>query len=227
MSTRKIIINKNIYYFNFDIFNELFRKKCKKEDIKKMKLELELSKFVNKGSDAIHNWRFKKNGPSDLETINLIANFFEISDYYILLNEKEKIYSMRKLNDLETLSLKRIYDAIIDYLEIFQQSNGFNDYWFDLKEKPSQREGILYDIATKEVGKVELIYKKEYMILGNTKIYEEIGDFIYNDLYDTFDGKLSYAYRFEATPEEQPTTDEDYYKALNKINNIIDKFSEK
>ena len=224
MNTRKIIINNNIYYFNFDIFNNLFIEKWKNEKIQKKELELILSEFVNKSTDAIHNWRFKKNGPSDLDTIKLIASFFKLNNYDILLEEKEKKYFMRKLNDLEILSLKRIYDAIIDYLEIFQQSNGFNDYWFDIKEEQTQREDILYDIAMKEIEKVQLVYKKEYMLLRNTKIYNDLGNFINNDLYDIFDGKLSYAYRFEATSEEQPTTDEDYYKALNKINNIIDEY---
>ena len=31
MTTRKIVINDNIYYFNFDIFNDLFVNKCKNE----------------------------------------------------------------------------------------------------------------------------------------------------------------------------------------------------
>ena len=221
MTTRKIIINNNIYYFNFEIFNDLFTNKCKNDKIQKSELEFNLAEFVNKSTDAIHNWRFIQNGPSDLETIKLIAIFFGINNYDILLEEKEKKYSMKKFNDLEILSLKRIYDAVIDYLEIFRQSNGFNDYWFDIKKEPNQREDVLYDIAIKEVEKVQLVYKKEYMLLRNTKIYNELGNFINNDLYDIFDGKLSYAYRFEATNEEQPTTDEDYYKALNKINNII------
>lgn len=227
MTTRKIIINNNIYYFNFEIFNDLFINKCKNEKILKSILEYKLSEHVNKSTDSIHNWRFKLNGPSDLDTVKLIASFFEINDYKVLLKDKEKNYSMEKFNDLQMLSLKRIYDAIIDYLEIFQKSNGFNDYWFEIKEEPSEREDILYDIAMKEVEKVQLIYKKEYMLLKNSKIYEELGSFIYNDLYDIFDGKLSYAYRFEAIPSENPTTDEDYYKALNKVNDIINGLDEK
>ena len=62
------------------------------------------------------------------------------------------------------------------------------------------------------------------MFLKNTEIYEKIGNFIYNDLYETFENKLSYAYRFEAEVSGNPSTYEDYYKALSTINQIIDKY---
>lgn len=107
MTTRKIVINDNIYYFNFDIFNDLFVNKCKNEKMLKCDLEYNLSEYVNKSTASIHNWRFKLNGTSDLDTIKLIANFFEISDYKVLSNEKEKEYLMGKFNDLQMLSLKK------------------------------------------------------------------------------------------------------------------------
>ena len=40
----------------------------------------------------------------------------------------------------------------------------------------------------------------------------------------TYDGKCSYAYRFEAIPDGNPTTDEDYNEALKKLNGIIEKY---
>ena len=121
-------------------------------------------------------------------------------------------------------SIKRVYDAIIDFLYEFEKSNGFNDYWFDLDIHPQSRESKLYDMAVASVEKVELVLKKEYCFLGKTKIYIELMDFVYNDLYDIFDGKLSYAYRFEAIVDGNPTTSDDYYKTLNKINEIIEKY---
>ena len=41
---------------------------------------------------------------------------------------------------------------------------------------------------------------------------------------DTYDGKLSYAYRFEALVEGHPTTEDDYSKAMKKFNQIITKY---
>jgi hypothetical protein len=46
-----------------------------------------------------------------------------------------------------------------------------------------------------------------------------------NDLYDIFDGKLGYAYRFEAIPDGNPTTQDDYNKALKSLNEIVEKYT--
>lgn len=225
MATRKIMIDNDAYYFNFEKFIELFNRWRSKKKLHVGNLEEELAKCVNKDTSTIHNWRYKTSGPSDIDTIKLISSFFEISDYKTLLIDKvgkEKIDM--KLSDLQILSIKRVYDAIIDFLYEFEKSNGFNDYWFDLDIHPQSRESELYDMAVASVEKVELVLKKEYCFLGKTKIYIELMDFVYNDLYDIFDGKLSYAYRFEAIVDGNPTTSDDYYKTLNKINEIIEKY---
>lgn len=222
MATRKMIINDKECYFNLNIFNFIFMDYKIKNNLKIGELEGRLANFVNKDSSTIHNWRNLTSGPSDLETIQLIAKFFEIEDYKLLFNEENE--SMKKLSDLQMLSVKRIYDMIMDYLEEFDKSDGFNNYWHDLKVKPEDRQGVLYDIALGYVDKIILVYKKEYLFLKNTEIYEKIGNFIYNDLYETFENKLSYAYRFEAEVSGNPSTYEDYYKALSTINQIIDKY---
>ena len=222
MATRKMIINDKECYFNLNIFNFIFMHYKTKNNLKIGELEERLANFVNKDSSTIHNWRNLTSGPSDLETIQLIAKFFEIGDYKLLFNEENE--SMKKLSDLQMLSVKRIYDMIMDYLEEFDKSDGFNNYWHDLKVEPEDRQGVLYDIALGYVDKIILAYKKEYLFLKNTEIYEKIGNFIYNDLYETFENKLSYAYRFEAEVSGNPSTYEDYYKALSTINQIIDKY---
>jgi hypothetical protein len=43
-------------------------------------------------------------------------------------------------------------------------------------------------------------------------------------LWETFDGKLGYAYRFEAIADGNPTTEDDYNKALKRINEIIEQY---
>lgn len=223
MDIKKYRIDKVEYTFNFKLFNELFIKKIKKEKLKINDLEMDLAKFIYKSSDAIHNWRFKMNAPSDLDTIKLIAKYFCIENCMTFLIKEEEKIKMKKLTDLQILSIKGIYDGILDFLEEFEKSNGFNDYWFDLEEEYNQREGALYDLAISKVEKVILIYKKEYPIIKNTEIYEELGNYIYNDLYDIFEGKLAYGYRFEAAIDGV-TTDQDYSNSLNRINAIIDKY---
>lgn len=36
-----------------------------------------------------------------------------------------------------------------------------------------------------------LSLKKEYSIIGKKQIYIELSNFIYNDLYDVYDGKIN------------------------------------
>ena len=132
---------------------------------------------------------------------------------------------MKKLSEIELMSVKKIYESIIEFLEYFNKTNGFNDLWFDFKNTdPSLREDKLWEIAEQEHNKVMISLKKEYPIIGKLQVYTEISNYIYNDLYDTYDGKLSYAYRFEAVPGEEPTTYDDYTKAYKRINDIIDDY---
>ncbi len=220
METRKIMINSKKYYFNFSKFNEAFVRMVKKDKITIGELEIKLAEHVNRSSNAIHNWRFSKNGPSDLETIKSISKFFNIRNYKILLHGKEN-HAMNNLSDLQILAIKRIYDSVLDYLGEFLKSNGFNDYWFDLEEEPKYREGIICDMAIEKVEKVILVLKKEYIFLKESELYSNLENFIYNDLYDIFDGKISYGYRFEAPVYGNLTTYEEYCKTLDKFNDII------
>ena len=224
---KKYIINETIYYFDYEIFNNYFRDKKVKNHITLENLEIELSEYLNISKDAVHSWRFKKQSPSSLEIIVKISNFFNINDYMILLKRKEQKKQMNDLNQYQINSIKTIYDKIIEHLDYFYHTDGYNDLWLHFVDEGYDKnliEDKLYEIAEKKINEVFLSYEKERIFLKNTPIYDEIGEFIYNDLYDIFDGKLSYAYRFEAIPDGNPTTREDYEKALKSINIIIDKY---
>ena len=69
--------------------------------------------------------------------------------------------------------------------------------------------------------KIFLVIKLEYFDLLECEIVYE---FVNNDLYDIYEGKVSYAYRFEAIPDGNPTTSEDYSQAMNRLNSIIEKY---
>ena len=224
---KKYIINDEVYYFDYEIFNKYFRNKKKEEHITLDKLEIELSKSLNISKDAIHNWRFKKQSPSSLDMIMDISKYFNIKDYKLLLKGKESEKNMNNFNQYQINSIKIIYDKIVEYLDYFNHTDGYNDLWLDFVDKGIDSKFIedkLYEVADKKINEVFLVYEKERIFLKNTPIYNEIGEYIYNDLYDIYDGKLSYAYRFEAIPDNTPTTQEDYEKALKNINIIIDKY---
>ena len=223
MAYRKLKFDGADYYFNFSVFKDLFSKKHIKEKTSIGELEENMANNINVSREAVHNWRFEQNGPADIETIYQIANYFNLSDVKLLLTKKKGVDN-NMLNELQIQSAKKVYDSIIEFLDIFEKTNGFNDLWFNIKKEPEFREDKLWNIATKEHNKVILSFNKEYFYLKNTQIYKDLENFIYNDLYEIYDGKLKYAYRFEAQVDGNSTTDEDYNKALNLINEIIEKY---
>ena len=207
-------------FFNHDMFNELFNKKLNREKLKIKDMEEQLAETINVSRDTVHSWRYKTYSPNGLDIVKIIANYFGCQEN-ILLCKKKGDNKMKKLSEIELISVKKIYESIIEFLEYFYKANGFNDLWFDFKNTdPSLREDKLW----KEHDKVMISLKNEYPLIGKLQVYAEISNYIYNDLYDIYDRKLSYAYRFEAVPGEDPTTYEDYTKAYKRINEIIDEY---
>ena len=164
--------------------------------------------------------------------IKILSDIFKI-EYKNLLKEIRKDIPKMKYEQCQLESIKRIYDAIIIFLEKFLNTDGFNDLWIEFIDKGINNEFIedkLYDYAMKQIDNVNLILKQEYFYLHNLSIYDNLNTFINDDLINTFDGKLSYAYRFESLVEDNngnrgTTTSEDYLKALNKINGIIEEIT--
>jgi hypothetical protein len=165
----------------------------------------------------------KQNSATKSKTEQDLAD--KLNDYTLLLENADGGKSMSQLTSDQVHSVKRIYDSIIEFLDVFINTEGFNSYWYPLKEEGYENpEYKIYDIAEGEVHKVSLILDKEYFYLRNTEIYDELSEYVSEDLWDIFNGKLSYAYRFEAAGEGSPTTFEDYDKAMIKINGIIEKY---
>ncbi len=210
----------SFYFFDHNIFNDMFTKKCAKEKLNVTSMEEHLANAINVSKDTVHSWRFNTYSPNDLNLIENIAKYFGCKMNEFLCN-KEGDVEMKKISDVELMSVKRVYESIIKFLEYFYKTNGFNDLWFDLEKiEPSLREEKLYEIAEKEHSKVMLSLKIEYPVIGKNQIYTDLSTFIYNDLNNIYDGKLAYAYRFEAVVDGNPTTDEDYIKAYKKLNII-------
>ena len=131
---------------------------------------------------------------------------------------------MTRLSDRQLSAVKRIYDTCIWFLHEFKSSDGFNNYWFDFSRKGSRDpENDIYEFVEGLINKVELVFDQEYFDLHNCSIYDELYEFVSEDLINTYNGKLGYAYRFEAPVDGHPTTAEDYTKALTRLNEIVNK----
>lgn len=231
------MISKNFKSFNvngiamrFDEkkFNDFFHKYCKLNKIKVNVLENSLGDYVYVTDSAVHQWRFGNNGPSDIETIKKISEFLNLHSFKNLLIEAKELNKVN-YSEVQIKSFKKIYDAIIDFLDEFEKTNGFNDLWFEFRNKGvKDPEVFILNYADKLIDKIWLVYKKEYFYLHDTETYNKIGDYINDVLYDTYNGKCSCAYRFEAPIENIDgtrfgiTLEEDYEKALSSLNEITD-----
>ena len=132
---------------------------------------------------------------------------------------------MAQLTDRQKTAAKKIYDKCIWFLNEFNHTDGFNAFWLEFKDAGyKDLEGKSYDKVSAMMDEIFLAYNQEYFDLKGHPIYDDFWEYLSDDLYETFDGKLSYAYRFEAIPNGQPTVSEDYDKAMITLNGIIDKY---
>lgn len=219
MSTRKFKIEDKDYCFNFSSFKYAFTKYRNREKLKVVEAEQRIADKLHVSSSAVHNWRHQKNGISDLEIVKKLGDLFNI-DYMILLEENREDIMKEKYTDLQIQSIKRIYDEIIELLFYFSETNGFSNLWIKYENKGVTKkliESTIYEFADAEIRKIDARIQKEFFYLHDMSIYDKLNNYIWEDLMSTYDGKCSYSYRFEAIG----STDEDYLKALNKLNDIV------
>lgn len=213
--------------FDYTRFCDVFRSYKETKHLKISEAEEALAEAINVTSDAVHNWRNKSNGPSSLDTVKSIAAAIGVSNWMMLVKEvKEETSEMNKLSDLQLQSLKKIYDVTIDFLSEFNRTDGFTGgFWLKFaKEHPHDTAGAIYDYIDTRLDIVYDTILKEYFYLHKLPIYEELWEFAYNDLVDTFNEKIKADYRYDALENGYPTTYDDYMKAYNRLNEIVEKW---
>lgn len=220
------VLENKKYRFDSASFNVYFKKHTKRLNTTITEFEEILAEKLFVTQSAVHNWRFASNGPGSLELIEKIAELLSISDYKLLLKTVVEVNKMADYSTLKIESIKRIYDAIVDFLDDFYKTDGFTgELWYEFARKGSRNPELdINGYAEDKIRYIESVLRKEYFYLHDTEVYGELCEYVDNDLWETFDGKTSYAYRFEAGAEGNPTTEEDYNKALKRINEIIEKY---
>ena len=159
-------VGNESYRFDSISFNTYFKKYAAQNEITIGSLEEEIADKLYVTQSAVHNWRFGSNGPGTLELIQNLANELSILDYMKLLKKNVEVNKMEEYATLKIESIKRIYDAIIDFLEDFYNTDGFTgSLWYEFKRKGSpDPEMDIYDYAENKIRKVSLILQKEYFI---------------------------------------------------------------
>ena len=224
--TKLFYIGDEGYRFDSTSFNTYFKSKAKETNDRIGNLEEKVAINLHVSKEAVHNWRFGSNGPSTLELIQNLANELSISNYINILKKNVEGTMVENYTCEKIASMKRIYDSIIEFLDDFYNTGGFTtSLWYEFARNGSQDpEDDIYDYAENKIRCIYLMLKKEYFYLHDTKVYAELQEYVDNDLWDTFNGKLGYAYRYEAIPDGNPTTEDDYNKAIKRLNEIIEQY---
>lgn len=223
MNLRTYDIDGKKATFNKEGFKHLLQEKKRADKVTFAQVEDDLSQKLNVAPNTVHKWLYNGGGPSDYDMVMQLAEILGLSDASLLLNYHEDGgKNMVSLTDRQLSAVKRIYDGCVWFLYEFRKSNGFNDYWFRFtREGSAHPEDDIANLADSYLEKVQLVVDQEYFDLHDCEIYDVLSDFVYVDLLNTYDGKLSYAYRFEAGVDGNPTTIEDYDRAMIRLNEII------
>lgn len=226
------------YQFDTRTFNEIFRRAARIQSRMSLSsFEQQVGDAVSVSSSTVHAWRLGNNAPADIERVCELANYFGLSKDTLLKQSGRERPMKGKYTDRQLEALRRIYAAVIDFLDEFQRTMGFTIYWFDIVDSgvaPEHTENQLCELVDRKHLDVVKEIKKEAFDLRGAEIYDALLDYAWEDLINIFDGKLSYGYRFEQGTELGPDTTEeelfegstegDYQKALKALHAILDEY---
>ncbi len=162
-------------------------------------------------TEAIKNWMYGYNGPSDLEQVKKIGDFFE-TDYHFLLNKEEDTMSTATINtfDGSTQALytrervREIYAACLNYVNrgAYHQSeiSDAYDFYEDGLKSGAVIPGLMRAASEELFPALDSIRDllKEYML----DIPESFYDRVYNYTCERQDAMIDY-YRFNYSPEDK------------------------
>lgn len=117
--------------FVFRVFRAAFDARLRRDELKKTEFEENLARAACVEPSTVHNWRGRRNSPSSLDIVRLVAAFLEIAPEDLLTNHKEQV--VEKLTDSQRNAVANVYRDIEDYLYLFAKSDGFvwRDYRID------------------------------------------------------------------------------------------------
>ena len=225
MESRVYTVDGNKMQFDSNNFKILIKSYGKRNKLKSQDVERSLANGLNVSTDTVHKWHYGMSTPTDVDLVKELAKILDLEDFTTLLKSADGGNSMGKLTERQITAVKKVYDICIWFLNEFSNTSGFNDYWYTLQDKGVEDpEEAITDMADEMHRKIELVLDQEYFDLRGCDLNNELCEYVSDDLYETFNGKLAYGYRFEAHPNGNPTTTEDYDRAMIRLKTIIDKY---
>lgn len=249
---RSYIFESEEYIFDFKAFQDLLLqyKRCK-GITSKMELYKDIADRTKVGESTIRSWIRGVNAPNKLEDIKKIAEVLGVKNWGLLVKKTMNNRLICKditqsITDRQRESLKKIYNYILEFLDDFVETKGFCDCW-KIVTKPEYQDILmnktlkgkdvvrlckteLYDYGETKIDKLTKLIHREYLDLYRIDtIYKDLLEYVEYDLFDTFNGKFSYEYRyghFKLSDDQIfiSSAEEDSLKALKKLNEMLEPY---
>lgn len=222
--TRMYEIDGDKLRFDFDAFGIAFKSRAKLNKKKVVEYEEMLADAVSVSPATVHAWRMRKNAPGDIALVKKVALFMGANPESFLIQLKGD-GDMSKLSDCERAAVARVYSAITDFLYMLDSTDGC--VWKSYKVPPCSpyseylvpnADAALADTEPTEISGTELAdagyewtchaLEREWVILGQHPVYEEIAAFMYGTMNDIYDGKTDPDYRFHYSGKYEKQEDE-------------------
>lgn len=127
---RTFVVDGKEMQFNLTFFNNIFKTKAKQEKKGIGEFEEELADAIFVEKSTVHAWRNRVNGPSDLDKVQQIAEFFklEVKDFLLeveemmidntVVEEKEEVKLSFEFGARERDAFKRVYVEMLHFMRM-------------------------------------------------------------------------------------------------------------
>ena len=223
--TQTYEVDGDTFRFDFDAFAIAFSSRAKLGRKKIAEYEGMLADAVSVSPATVHAWRMRKNAPGDIDLVRKVEAFMSAEPDAFLAPLKGDD-DMNKLSDCERAAVSRVYSAITDFLFMLNNTDGCVWKSYKVPEGSPYSAYLLPDAdaaltgtSPSELSGTELAdagygwtchaLEREWVVLGQHPIYEEIAEFMYGTMNDIYDGKTDPDYRFHYSgryenPEDEP-----------------------
>lgn len=164
--------------------------------------------------EAIKSWMYGTNGPSDLEQIKQVADYFGVEYHQLLDKEEEEMATKGAVNMMVGMAseeqakftkekVREIYGALIDYI------NAIFDYYYT--ENPDKdgdpfnpeyksRQASAYTIAIMHRRNVDRVLEKDMLDIPK-KLYDQVHTYLWSEAQSVLEEVID---SFEPEDEEDP-----------------------
>ena len=125
-------VYENGKVFSTSTFLEYYNslKETNKLNVHRKNIAAEIAKYVNKSEDAVKKWIGGDNGPSDYETVELLAKYFKVEVDKFLETPNKLERGGENINNT-CVDIGNVYRSFVEAIETFRDTLAFSNEYLD------------------------------------------------------------------------------------------------